>query len=203
MAKFLIFSSLLHRGKGFNPGSEKQHKLANNFSCQKMKACFKKCRTASVVNYRDKCKVFTFQHKIKPQKQTTNKATTTKHKNKRKNPPQKTQTNRREGREHIWSHKFQIKWVDLRISHQPGVQTIHLRVRSAWSIQEIFLCGKSKSWRLSYSVNPYLSPNTKVTYQCQCFGLLFKLFFLYCFIGSYYVSLRSEFRVVMSITISA
>ena len=34
-----------------------------------------------------------------------------------------------------------------------------------------------------HCVSPYLSPNTKVTYQCQCFGLLFKLFFILFYFG--------------------
>jgi hypothetical protein len=34
-----------------------------------------------------------------------------------------------------------------------------------------------------HCVSPCLSPNTKVTYQCQCFGLLFKLLFYTVFWG--------------------
>jgi hypothetical protein len=54
-----------------------------------MKACFKKCRTASVVNYRDKCKVFTLQHKIKHKnkQQTKQQQQNIKTKTKTKKPP--------------------------------------------------------------------------------------------------------------------
>jgi hypothetical protein len=52
-----------------------------------MKACFKKCRTASVVNYRDKCKVFTLQHKIKHKNKQQTKQQQQNIKTKTKKPP--------------------------------------------------------------------------------------------------------------------
>jgi hypothetical protein len=111
-----------------------------------MKACFKKCRTASVVNYRDKCKVFTLQHKIKHKnkQQTKQQQQNIKTKTKTKKPPKiPNKPERRKG-------TYLIPQISNKMSRfkniaSTGVQTIHLRVRSACSIKEIFLCVESKS----------------------------------------------------------
>ena len=170
-----------------------------------MKACFKKCRTASVVNYRDKCKVFTLQHKIKHKnkQQTKQQQQNIKTKTKTKKPPKTpNKPERRKG-------TYLIPQISNKMSRFKNIASTG-STDNSFTCQKCMLnkgdfplCEIKVMTFIIHCVSPCLSPNTKVTYQCQCFGLLFKLLFYTVFLGSYYVSLRSEFRVVMSITISA